>query len=347
MPGYISEIRYGGNLSADFIEVAVPAGTDVSSYSLVVYRSDGTVQATYSFGSIESTADGSDVYLFDDGTPGFTNLSSNEAVALVDDLGNVIQFVSFDGNTITATEGPADGLTSTDIGTTGDGESLQTYDDGATYQVQTVPNPGIIPCYAPGTMIDTPDGPRAVETLRPGDLVSTLDHGPQPIKWVRERTEPLDSAPDDGRPVLIQAGALGPDSPAHDLIVSPQHRILVGGLGQLDGLGPGQALAPAKALTGLPRIRFMRGKFSVTWIHFACARHEVVFANGCVSESLLLGPMALSALSRYQRRALHRLFGPLASPDTALNGPPARPCLTVGTVRNLLCNKSDPVRAAA
>ena len=137
MPGYISEISYGGNASADFIEVVVPEGTDVSLYSVVVYKGDGTVEATFSFGSVVSTADGSDVYLFDSGTPGFTNINSNDAVALVDDLGNVIQFISFGGNTVTATEGPADGLTSSDIGTAAKGESLQTNDDGSSYFVQT------------------------------------------------------------------------------------------------------------------------------------------------------------------------------------------------------------------
>ena len=169
-------------------------------------------------------------------TAGFPGLSPNQAVALVDDVGTVLQYSSFDGNVVTATEGPADGLTSAEIGTGGIGESLQSDDDGASYYVPGSPNPGTIPCYAPGTMIDTPDGPHGVETLRPGDLVSTLDHGPQPIKWVRDGTEPLNGAPDHSRPVLIQVAALGPGRPLRDLIVSPQHRILVGALGQLDWL---------------------------------------------------------------------------------------------------------------
>jgi len=37
-------------------------------------------------------------------------------------------------------------------------------------------------CYAPSTLIDTPNGPRTVESLRPGDLVLTVDLGPQPIR---------------------------------------------------------------------------------------------------------------------------------------------------------------------
>ncbi len=36
MPGYISEITYEGPNSADFIEISVPAGTDVSGYSVAI-----------------------------------------------------------------------------------------------------------------------------------------------------------------------------------------------------------------------------------------------------------------------------------------------------------------------
>lgn len=191
-------------------------------------------------------------------------------------------------------------------------------------------------CYAPGTLIDTPDGPRAVETLKPGDMVMTQDHGPQPIRWTRSGDHPLEDAETDAKPVLIKAGALGRNVPAQDLIVSPQHRILVGGAGQLDGVFATEAFAPAKSLTAVPGIRHMKGKTQITWVHFACDRHEVVTANGCLSESLLLGPMVLNGLTAIERRALTDLFGPAATPDAALNGPPARECLKVGTGKRQL-----------
>lgn len=203
-------------------------------------------------------------------------------------------------------------------------------------------------CYAPGTLIDTPDGSRAVETLRPGDLVLTVDHGLQPIRWVRSGDHPLEGAEVEDKPVLIQAGALGAGRPAQDLIVSPQHRVLVGGRGQLTQYFDAQAFAPAKALTGLPGIRHLKGKTKVTWVHFACYRHEVVIANGCYSESLLLGPMVLDGLSHAERKALHDIYGPASSGDAALNGPAAHECLKVGEVRRYLAKrKKDSERHRA
>ncbi|MFZ1469459.1 MAG: Hint domain-containing protein [Paracoccaceae bacterium] len=190
-----------------------------------------------------------------------------------------------------------------------------------------------VPCYAPGTMIGTPDGPRAVETLRVGDLVTTLDHGPQPIRWVNRGQQPLEDVEADANPVLIAAGALGQGRPTQDLIVSPQHRMFIGGGGQLDSWFETESLAPAKSLTTLPGIRHMKGKQSITWIHFACDRHEVIIANGCLSESLLLGPMVVNGLTSVEWRELTAIYGAASTLDGALNGPAARACLKVDDVR--------------
>ncbi len=347
MPGYISEFLHEGGGATDFVEVAVPTGTDTSAYTIVHYNSDGTVNATYSLGSVVSTSLGYDVYLVDSATAGLADIKSNEALALVDDTSTVLQFLTTEGNNVVATEGPANGLTSTNIGGTAGGESHQTNDGGSTYFAQTAPNAGTIPCYAPGTMIETRDGPRAVETLQPGDLVMTLDNGPQEIRWVRSGEVPLEEVEVDGKPVLIAAGSLGKDLPAQDLIVSPQHRILVGGHRQLQALFESEAFAPAKSLTSLDGIRHMKGKTKITWIHFACDRHEVVTANGCLSESLLLGPMVVNGMTAAERQAVIDIFGPAPTPDVALNGPSARECQKVGAVQRLLAKCSDAKKKRA
>ena len=90
--------------------------------------------------------------------------------------------------------------------------------------------------------------------MKPGDLVTTLDHGVQKILWVRQAPQSLDAVRADDKPILISEGALGPDRRSQDLVVSPQHRILVGN-GQLSNLFTKEAFVHAKALTELPGIR--------------------------------------------------------------------------------------------
>lgn len=349
MPGYISEIDYYGGAANEWVEIAVPAGTDVSGYTLLIYDSDGYVEATLPLGAVQSTNGGHDVYLVDAGTAGWSGLDQGEGVALVDDTSTVLQFISYKGFTVTAEDGPAEGMTSVNAGSDAEseGKSLQSDDGGNTYYVQTAPNPGTIPCYGPGTLIATPMGPRAVETLGVGDLVLTADSGAQAIVWVQSGEVPLEAAEPEAKPVLISAGALGRNIPVRDMIVSPQHRILIGAAGQLSALWGAEAFAPAKALTGLPGVRHMGGKKKIIWHQFACARHEVVFANDCRSESLLLGPMVLQGLSRAMRAELYQVFGARGDRAGALNGPAARPCLKVREVREILARLPRSERLVA
>lgn len=192
-----------------------------------------------------------------------------------------------------------------------------------------------IVCFAAGTRIETIDGMRAVEELQAGDLVMTMDHGPKPILWLRTSDQQLDSAPEDGTPILISAGSLGPGCPSSDLVVSPQHRVVVGG-GQLSAFFESEALAPAKSLTGLPGIRHMRGKREMTWVHFAFETHQVVCSNGCLTESLLLGPMVTNGMTGPERREVSRIFGHSLSSGIPLNGPPARRILSLKAARSAI-----------
>ncbi len=78
-----------------------------------------------------------------------------------------------------------------------------------------------VACFTQGTLIETPQGPRAIEDIAPGDLVLTLDNGPQPVRWAGQRRV-------DGRgafaPIRFEAGAIDNDTA---LLVSPQHRMLL------------------------------------------------------------------------------------------------------------------------
>ncbi|MFY0621686.1 MAG: Hint domain-containing protein [Pelagimonas sp.] len=139
-----------------------------------------------------------------------------------------------------------------------------------------------VPCFVAGTMIETPDGPRPVHKLEPGDLVTTRDHGPQPVRWIGQRSVP---ATGDLAPVRIAGGALGD----HDTImVSPQHRVLVQDIMAHLLFDEPEVLAAAKHLVNDQSIRVVEGGM-VQYVHILFDQHEIIRANGLLSESFLPG----------------------------------------------------------
>ena len=126
---FISEIHYD-NEGADvgeFVEVEGDAGADLTGWSLVPYNGNdgGSYGVTVLSGSIADEGAGRGALSF--AIAGLQN-GSPDGIALVDDAGGVIEFLSYEGS-FTATDGPAEGLTSTDIGvaetgTTPIGQSL-------------------------------------------------------------------------------------------------------------------------------------------------------------------------------------------------------------------------------
>lgn len=165
-----------------------------------------------------------------------------------------------------------------------------------------------IVCFTRGTLIDCADGARPVETLRVGDLVRTLDRGLQPVRWIASRRLGAELAAQPRLcPIRIRKGALGPGMPAADLLVSPQHRILVrSGIAQRM-FGAAEVLVAAKQLLELEGVEIAQTD-SVEYVHFAFDRHEIVTANGAPSESLYPGPQALKSLGRAARDELFAIF---------------------------------------
>ncbi|MCC5975832.1 MAG: Hint domain-containing protein [Rubellimicrobium sp.] len=134
-------------------------------------------------------------------------------------------------------------------------------------------------CFAAGTMIATPDGPKAVETLVPGHLVLTKDSGPRTVLLLSRETF---SATGRNAPVRIRAGALGNCS---DLVVSQQHRMLISDWRTDLYLGLQEVLVAAKHLVDGEKIVIEEGG-TVEYCHILFDRHEIVWAAGIPSESL-------------------------------------------------------------
>ncbi len=99
MVGYISEFQYVGSTNEEFIEVALPEGTDPSGYIVHIYDYTGSIISSHPLGDADGTMGGHDVYTVDAGTPGFSvgdsmgNFYPDDAVALVDGSGSVEQFI--------------------------------------------------------------------------------------------------------------------------------------------------------------------------------------------------------------------------------------------------------------
>jgi hypothetical protein len=86
-------------------------------------------------------------------------------------------------------------------------------------------------CFLAGTMIRTPSGEAPVETLRRGDLVLTAEGCIQPVTWLgRQTISARFSDPIRNWPVRIRAGALAENTPCRDLLLSPDHAVMVDGV---------------------------------------------------------------------------------------------------------------------
>jgi hypothetical protein len=161
--------------------------------------------------------------------------------------------------------------------------------------------------FALGTRIDTPDGPRRVETLAPGDLISTLDNGSQPLRWVGRRTvSPAEMAQrEDLQPLRLERGVLGND---RVLLISPRHRILLNDWRAQVYFGEDQVLVPAQALINGVTVRQVLPLAGVAYVHLLFDRHEVIVSEGALSESFHPGETGLGALDPAQRQEIEALF---------------------------------------
>ncbi|SDM20690.1 Por secretion system C-terminal sorting domain-containing protein [Catalinimonas alkaloidigena] len=140
-PVFINEIHYDnvGTDTGEAIEIAGPAGTDLTGWSLVLYN--GSNNQPYTTSALSGTlADAGSGYGFAVVTYPSNGIQNGDpdGVALVNSAGAVIQFLSYDG-TMTAATGPAQGLTSIDIGVgesnaTTTGFSLQLTGSGSSYE---------------------------------------------------------------------------------------------------------------------------------------------------------------------------------------------------------------------
>jgi Ca2+-binding RTX toxin-like protein len=174
----------------------------------------------------------------------------------------------------------------------------------------------VIPCFTPGTMIATPRGEVPVETLQAGDKIVTRDNGLQEIRWIGQRAlswTDMASAP-HLKPILVRQGSLGNGLPERDMMVSPNHRLLVANDRTALYFDEHEVLVSAKHLVGSAGVHAI-DSMQTTYIHFMCDQHEVVLSNGAWTESFQPGDYSLKGMGNSQRLEIFELFPDLRSKE--------------------------------
>lgn len=341
----ISELHYSNAYAAssgvsEFLEVALAPGEDPADFTVSFYQATGLVgiEITLDHPDVQVSVDpdtGEFIYVISaDDFPIFLTdpdgggANNYEAYALTDTSGptpQVIDFYDIGGGTqnILAIDGLAAGETSDNLAvlvgpnaTTTTLQFNQPDPDTLAYETISQGDSGVA-CFVAGTLIDTPDGPRPIETLGPGERIVTRDAGAQTVCWAGATEVAGQGAL---APIRIRAGVLGA---TRDIEVSPNHRILVTGWQAELFFGADEVLVPAKALVNgttvapAPRAR-------VRYVHVMCGAHQVVRSSGLWSESFYPGRHGIAGLGTATGRELLTLFPQLGTGPAAY-GPTARP----------------------
>ena len=143
-----------------------------------------------------------------------------------------------------------------------------------------------------GTHITLASGEqRRIEDLSVGDRVLTRDDGPQEVRWIGASTV---RAVGDFAPVLITEGTLHNEN---DLILSPDHRILIYQRNDALGAGRAELLIRVSDLVNGTTVRREPGGF-IEYFQLLFDRHQIIYAEGIAAESLLIDTRTRPALPK-------------------------------------------------
>lgn len=157
-------------------------------------------------------------------------------------------------------------------------------------------------CFYPGTRIRISAGEVAVETLSIGDMVLTAEGEAKPVRWIGRQTVcTLFADPIRVLPIRIAAGALAECLPARDLLVSPDHAILVD-----------DVLIQAAALVNDTTIRREDAvPTTFTYYHVELADHALILAEGVPAETFVDNVDRLSFDNWDEHEALYGAEAPI------------------------------------
>jgi hypothetical protein len=160
-------------------------------------------------------------------------------------------------------------------------------------------------CFAEGTLLRTPSGPRLVEELAAGDMILTAAGEQRPIKWVgwssmRPARHPH---PAEVNPVRVKAHAFAPNMPEHDVRLSPGHAVHVDGV-----------LVPVGRLINGATI-VQEAVETIRYFHIELDTHDLLVAAGLPCESYLDDGNRASFVNSGEAVALHGRLDPKSWDD--------------------------------
>ncbi|HET6309268.1 MAG TPA: DUF4347 domain-containing protein [Rhodopila sp.] len=146
--------------------------------------------------------------------------------------------------------------------------------DGAASSATTTSTVDVI-CFCAGTLIRTPNGDVSVETLKPGDMVSTAHNGPREIRWIgKGKVLATRNRRSAATPVIVRKSALADNVPHQDLRVTKAHSLYIDGV-----------LIPVEFLVNHRTILWDDRAQEVEIYHVELSTHDVLIANGAPAES--------------------------------------------------------------
>src|SRR3989338_6632573 len=185
----------------------------------------------------------------------------------------------------------------------------------------TVTTTAAVPCFVAGTPITTDKGERLIETLRPGDMVATRDHGLQPLRWIGKAEH---RATGKAAPVRLAAGALGDHG---EVWMSQNHRVMLSSVWAELLFGEHEVLVHAKDLVNDHAIRIIDDGRKITYVHLLFDQHEIITTSGLDSESYHPGRQTISGFDADTRDEILALM-PNSDAMTGFGyGPTARTSL--------------------
>ncbi len=160
-------------------------------------------------------------------------------------------------------------------------------------------------CFCGGTDILTPSGYRKVEELRAGDLVLNDTGGAVPVLWIGQSTVSREDMQNDPtrQPIRIPANSVRAGVPCSDLYVSAQHRVVLEDAWTELFFGEARVLVPAAHLVGTIAESILP-EAAVTYFHILLADHEIILANGLMTESFQPSARSYEGIADDMRNSL-------------------------------------------